>query len=81
MARERSQMSSLAPEQLSQVFGLTRAECSVALALLDGKTPEAYALEAKLSMPTIRTQLRAVFAKTKPRGQVETVRLLQALPC
>ena len=79
-ARRRGQPSAVSPEQLTQVFGLTPAECGVALALLDGKTPAEYAQDKGLSMPTVRTHLRAVFAKTNTRGQSEAVRLLQDLP-
>jgi DNA-binding CsgD family transcriptional regulator len=80
MARQRQQRSALSAQQLNRMFGLTPAECAAALALADGKAPEAYAQEAKLSLATVRTQLRAVFAKTNTSGQVEAVRLLQNLP-
>ncbi|HEV7915002.1 MAG TPA: helix-turn-helix transcriptional regulator, partial [Albitalea sp.] len=78
-ARRRDQKSAVSPEQLAQLFGLTPAESSVTLALVDGKTPAEYAKDAGLSMPTVRTHLRAVFDKTQTRRQAETVRLLQHL--
>lgn len=79
-ARRRGQAGTLSSQQLSQIFGLTPAECGAALALLDGKSPEEYARGARLSMSTVRTQLRAVYAKTNTRGQAEVVGLLKALP-
>ena len=79
-ARLRRQRTPLSAQQLTRLFGLTPAECSVALALADGTTPETYAMDAGLSIATVRTQLRAIFAKTNTSGQVEAVRLLQNLP-
>jgi DNA-binding CsgD family transcriptional regulator len=65
---------------LTALFHLTAAEGRVALALLDGLTPEEYAQAAKLSIATVRCQLREIFAKTGTRRQAELVKLLALLP-
>lgn len=66
--------------QLMQLFGLTAAEARLARALVQGLTPEIYAGQQSLKMPTVRAQLRAVFAKTGVRRQSELVRILATLP-
>lgn len=66
--------------QLMQLFGLTAAEARLARALAQGLTPEAYAEQQSLKMPTVRAQSRAVFAKTGVRRQSELVRILATIP-
>ena len=70
----------LTGQQLMQVFALSPAEARLARALAQGQTPEQYAMESALSMATVRTQLRAVFAKTATRRQSDLVRLLSGIP-
>jgi DNA-binding CsgD family transcriptional regulator len=48
--------------------------------LCDGKTLDEHAQAAGVSMATVRTQLRAVFEKTRTRRQAETVGLLLGMP-
>ena len=79
-ARLRKQPPGLSPLALFQTFGLTQAESAVALALCEGKTPEEHAQAMGVSMPTVRTQLRAVFEKTQTRRQPEIVGLLLGMP-
>lgn len=76
MARPPGRALPPAGEQLARLFGLTRAESAVALALADGKTPDEYAAEAGIVISTVRTHLRAIFDKTYTRRQPELVRLL-----
>jgi DNA-binding CsgD family transcriptional regulator len=76
--REAARMPSA--ERLARAFRLTPAESKVALALLDGKTPAEYGEAAGLSMATVRTHLRSVFAKTCTRRQAEAVQALSAVP-
>ena len=64
---------------LTAVFGLTRAEVRVARALLAGARPKAIAQQLAVSEETIRTQLKAVYAKTETRGIASLVALLSRL--
>jgi DNA-binding CsgD family transcriptional regulator len=79
MVRPREAMRAPSADGLAQAFGLTAAETKVALALMDGKTPAEYAEAAGVSMPTVRTHLSAIYAKTCTRRQAEAVQVLRAL--
>ncbi|MNG39494.1 Bacterial regulatory protein, luxR family [compost metagenome] len=48
--------------------------------LLAGLGPEEAAAQLGIKMPTVRTQLRQLFAKTGTERQPELIRLLMALP-
>jgi len=61
------------------MHGLTAAEARLAEALLLGLTPIDIAEQRNVSMPTVRTQLRSLFAKTGVTGQAELVKLLGRL--
>lgn len=50
-------------------YGLTPAESSLALAIAQGRSPRDYAEERGLSVHTVRTQLKSVFAKTNTNRQ------------
>lgn len=50
------------------LFGLTRAECRVADALLCGLRPKEMAESLSVSESTIRTHVKALHAKTGTRG-------------
>ena len=71
-----------APPQgaLSQMYGLSRAESALAVALCRGDTLQEYADAASLSVATVRTQLKAVFQKTDTSRQAELVSLLLQVP-
>ncbi|WP_077035575.1 helix-turn-helix transcriptional regulator [Pelomonas sp. KK5] len=79
MARRPGHAVLPANEQLASLFGLTRAESAVALALASGRTPDEYASEAGVGISTVRTHMRAVFDKTYTRRQADLVRLLLLL--
>lgn len=64
---------------LTTLFGLTRAEVRVARALLAGLRPKQIAAHLAVSEDTVRTQLRAVYAKTETRGIASLVALLSRL--
>jgi DNA-binding CsgD family transcriptional regulator/PAS domain-containing protein len=65
------------PEQhLRELFGLTAAECRVALALFEGFEPLDAAEHLGLSIFTVRTHLAHIFEKTRTSGQVELTRLM-----
>ncbi len=74
------QSRSLSPGALGAWFGLTAAESRLAQALLDGHTPAEFCVQARVSLATVRSQLRSLFAKTQTRRQAELVRLLRLLP-
>ena len=58
---------------MSQVFGLTAAEAILAEALTQGLTPEEFAQSRAISLNTVRTQVRALLAKTGRRRLTEVV--------
>jgi len=63
------------PEQLlAGLYGLTRAEARLAAALLRGATLDEISVLFGVTMNTVRTQLRSVFAKTETRRQSDLVR-------
>lgn len=65
---------------IGSLYGLTPAESRLAATLLEGKTPEEHAETAKVSINTVRTQLRSLLAKTGTRRQSELVGLLGRVP-
>lgn len=68
-----------AAEDLRRAYGLTAAECTLALALLQGATPAEHALARGTSMATVRTQMARLLAKTDTSRQAQLVaRLLRA---
>ncbi|TAK77795.1 MAG: hypothetical protein EPO12_14045 [Aquabacterium sp.] len=66
--------------QLMDLFQLTPAEARLARAIADGEELEHYAQAADLKLSTVRTQLRAAFAKTGTRRQSELVHLIGGIP-
>ncbi|MGH1592353.1 helix-turn-helix transcriptional regulator (plasmid) [Methylobacterium phyllosphaerae] len=64
---------------LEQIFGLTPAEARVTLLLVGGKTLAEVAEMLRLSIATVRTQLKAVFEKTRTHRQAELVVLVSRL--
>jgi DNA-binding CsgD family transcriptional regulator len=61
---------------LQKLFNLTPAEASLAVKISRGKTPAAIARSNGVTIATVRSQLKAVFAKTNTRRQAELVGLL-----
>lgn len=73
-------VESLAPGRLlafRETFGLTSAEADLAAILLDLGSLSACRLRLEKSYETMRTQLRALFAKTGTTCQAELIRTLQ----
>jgi DNA-binding CsgD family transcriptional regulator len=70
----------LSADLLAQLFRFTAAESRLAMALLAGAEPAEYATANGVSLATVRTQLRALLAKTGTRRQAELVRLLGGVP-
>ena len=57
-------------------YGLTPAECRVALLLADGHAPKEIAGTIGVKVETVRSQLKSVFSKTAVTRQSELVRLV-----
>lgn len=57
-------------------YGLTKSEAQLALELAQGVSPEEFASENNISINTVRTHLRSLFAKTETARQAELVSLL-----
>ena len=55
----------------SALYGLTPAETALLPLLLQGMTPREMADTQGVKMPTVRTQLASLYAKTGTRGQTE----------
>lgn len=66
--------------QLMDLFGLSTAEARLARSLCQGDSLVQYSIDSGLKMPTVRTQLRSVFAKTATDRQSTLVRLLSGIP-
>jgi DNA-binding CsgD family transcriptional regulator len=71
-----TQQSSPGPDLLQALFDLTPAEARVASMVVDGKPLDQVAAGLNVSMNTVRTQLKSVFAKTGAQRQAELVSLL-----
>ena len=62
---------SLPEQRLRDLFGLSRAEARVALALFEGADPRAAAAKLEVSFHTVRGHLVRIFDKTQTTGQVD----------
>jgi DNA-binding CsgD family transcriptional regulator len=62
--------------QIAGLFGLTRAEASLAAALCTGRSLAAYADSAEISVLTARTLLKRALEKTQTHSQAQLVSLL-----
>ena len=65
-----------ATEMLETVYSLTPAEADLVRLLAGGHSLEAAAELRGVTMNTVRTQLKQVFAKTDTKRQAELVRLV-----
>jgi DNA-binding CsgD family transcriptional regulator len=63
-------------ELLRMAYGMTPAECRVALLLSDGRAPRDIAEMLGVTVNTVRSQVKSIFAKTNVRRQGELIRLL-----
>lgn len=68
--------STLPPDLLQRLYGLTQGEIRVAQALVDGHRLEEMAGSFDVSQHTVRNQLKAVFRKTGTNRQSDLVKLL-----
>lgn len=61
---------------ISEVFSLTPAEGRIAMMIAAGRSPQEIAEELNLSRETVRTQIKAVFHKTRTHRQNELAALI-----
>lgn len=66
--------------QLMDLFGLTAAEARLTRGLTLGESLEDFAQAQGLKMPTVRSQLAAIFRKTHTDRQALLVSLIAAIP-
>src|SRR5262249_44110928 len=64
---------------LTRMFGLTRAEADVAIAIAHGRRIAEVAADRGAKVETVRRQSKMVFAKTRRRSQAELAALLTRL--
>lgn len=74
-----AERSSVAAELLHEVFGLTKREADVALAVLRHGALRAAAMDLKVELTTARSHLKHVFDKTGTRNQLALMQVLVAL--
>jgi DNA-binding CsgD family transcriptional regulator len=68
-----------ADRMLADVFGLTRAESRAAASLAAGLTPAEIAERHRITVQTVRKQLKAVYSKMGIRRQSELSSMLARL--
>ncbi|MEZ4600095.1 MAG: LuxR family transcriptional regulator [Syntrophotaleaceae bacterium] len=66
--------------RLSALYGLSGAETRIALAMLDTPEPAEVAKRCFISLHTVRSHLKSIFAKTGTGSQAELMRLLLTGP-
>lgn len=66
--------------QLIELFGLSAAEARLARALCHGDSLEEYSTDQGLKLPTVKTQLQSIFAKTGTQRQSSLIRVLSGIP-
>jgi DNA-binding CsgD family transcriptional regulator len=67
-------------DDLSAYFGLSLAECRLAVQLMSGKPLGAIAAESGASMATLRSQLRSILKKIKVERQADLFLVLASVP-
>jgi DNA-binding CsgD family transcriptional regulator len=70
---------SLPAQQLGDLFGLTPAECRVALAMFEGATLREAAAQFGVSVHTVHAQVARIFEKTGTTRQAELIGLMVRL--
>ena len=71
--------STVEPERLCNLFGLTPAEALAALQITQGGTTEEMAQRLSISPNTFKSQLKEAYAKSGTHRQVDMLKLLLAL--
>jgi DNA-binding CsgD family transcriptional regulator len=63
-----------------ELYGLTPAEARLMVALVDGERLDHYADRRQISINTVRTQSKQIFAKTGHGRQADLIREILANP-
>ena len=61
---------------VARIFGLTKAEARLTLAIVNGMTATEYSLEHGISINTAYSQIKEILAKTGTRRQAELIKLV-----
>jgi DNA-binding CsgD family transcriptional regulator len=61
---------------VARIFGLTKAEARLTLAITNGMTATEYSLEHGISINTAYSQIKDILAKTGTRRQAELIKLV-----
>lgn len=77
--RDLGRVASPSPEMLCEVFGLSRAEADVAAALSGGASAEDVAQERKVSLATVRSQIRSILGKSGSENLRDFERVMASL--
>jgi DNA-binding CsgD family transcriptional regulator len=67
-------------ERLSRLYALSEAEIRVAVAMLETPDPAEVARRCFISLHTVRSHLKAIFAKTDTQGQADLMKRLLVGP-
>ncbi len=67
-------------EKLANLLGLTQAEAEVAAFVAGGQTAAKIASFRRVSLHTVRSQIKSIFSKTDVSSQAQLTRLVKALP-
>lgn len=65
---------------VASLFGLSRTQAEIALAIFNGEAPETIAAARGVTITTLRTHLAHIFARTGVENQRGLIRLLGAVP-
>lgn len=66
-------------QQLQETFGLTEAECGIAREFYELRDSKAVAEQRGTTLPTVRTQLKSIYAKSGTGNQAQLLQLLSLL--
>lgn len=77
--RDLGRVAAPSPEILCEVFGFSRAEADVAAALSGGSSAEDVAQERKVSLATVRSQIRSILGKSGSENLREFERSMASL--
>jgi DNA-binding CsgD family transcriptional regulator len=80
LATDPDQAVDLSDATLRQIYGFTPAETEIANALCTGFSLEAIAQLRRVSVATVRSQMKNVLGKTDTQRQGDLIRLLSTLP-
>ena len=79
ISRRQGQPFSL-PSSVAELYGLTERELDIAELLMQGKSVNEISELANVSVNTVRTHVKSIFAKTDTNRQVDFVRLMLCHP-